>query len=271
MKTRVLSGIGIALLYVAVFVLGNTSVQLFAVFVFAMIAQYEMIIAMRAKGHTPMAWPGYLCAAVLVPAAWYFGAAALFAAFVLIISLAFVARIFSKKVTTQDFFWSVLPLVYPLPLFGVMALTVSLGEPHGKAMLLFVLVVVCVTDMMAYFVGVAFGKHKLCPAISPKKSIEGAAGGILGGIAAGVLLFVFQSWLRVELPLWVSLAMALVCSIFGQIGDLAASSIKREMGVKDFGNIFPGHGGILDRFDSLLFALPVVYYVYVLAGHIWPI
>ncbi len=271
MKTRILSGIGIGLMYLAVFVLGNTTVQLCAVFAFAMVSQHEMMAAIRAKGRATMVWPGYLCAALLVPAAWYVGAAALFSMYVLIISAAFAVRILSKNVTTEALFWSLFSMAYPMPLYGVMALTVSVDEPYGKAMLLFALVVVCLTDIIAYFVGVAFGKHKLCPALSPKKSVEGAAGGLLGGIAAGAAMFYLQPWLRVDYPLWVFLALSPLCSVLGQIGDLAASAIKREMGVKDFGKLFPGHGGMMDRFDSLLFALPAVYFVYVLTANMRPI
>jgi phosphatidate cytidylyltransferase len=266
LKTRVLSGIVIGLLYLVVFVLGNTVVQLCAVFVFAMVSQYEMVSAIRTKGREIMAWPGYLCAALLVPAAWYVGAAAIFSMYVLVISAAFAVRILSKNVTTEALFWSLFSMAYPMPLYGVMALTLSVDAPFGKAMLLFALAVVCLTDMMAYFIGMAFGKHKLCPALSPKKSVEGAAGGLLGGIVAGTVLFFLQPWLKTDYPLWVFLALSPICSVLGQIGDLAASVIKREMGIKDFGKIFPGHGGILDRFDSLLFALPAVYFAYVLAA-----
>jgi phosphatidate cytidylyltransferase len=265
LKTRVLSGIGIGILYLAVFVLGNTAVQLCAVFLFAMVSQYEMMAAIRAKGHEAMAWPGYLCAALLVPAAWYVGAAALFSMYVLVISAAFAVRILSKNVTTPSLFWSLFSMAYPMPLYGVMALTLSVDAPYGKAMLLFALAVVCLTDMLAYFIGMAFGKHKLCPNLSPKKSVEGAAGGLLGGVIAGAVIFYLQPLLKIDYPLWVFLALSPVCSVLGQIGDLAASAIKREMGIKDFGNIFPGHGGMLDRFDSLLFALPAVYFAYVLA------
>lgn len=266
MKTRVLSGIGIALLYLAVFVFGSTAVQLCAVFLFAMISQYEMMAAIRAKGHEAMAWPGYLCAALLVPAAWYVGASALFSMYVLVISAAFAVRILSGRVSTRSLLWSLFSMAYPMPLYGVMALTLSVDEPYGRAMLLFTLAVVCLTDMMAYFIGMAFGKRKLCPALSPKKSVEGAVGGLFGGVLAGAALFLLQPLLRTDYPLWVFLALSPVCSVLGQIGDLAASAIKREMGVKDFGNIFPGHGGLLDRLDSLLFALPAVYFAFVLAA-----
>jgi len=271
MRTRILSGIGIALIYLFVFVLGDRTVQLCAILVFAVISQHEILSALRAGGHKPMAWPGYLNAVLLAPAAWYVGASALFSMYVLIISAAFAVRIFSKTLATEDLFWSLFSLAYPMPFYGLMALVVSVEGPYGRALLLYTIAVVCLTDVMAYFIGITLGKHKLCPLLSPKKSVEGAVGGLFGGIAAGAAMYFLQRWLNVDYPLWLCLAMSPVCSVLGQIGDLAASAIKRQMGVKDFGKIFPGHGGVLDRFDSLLFALPAVYFIYVVAVHMRPI
>ncbi len=102
------------------------------------------------------------------------------------------------------------------------------------------------TDTFAYFSGMLFGKKKLCPNISPKKTIAGAVGGTLFGTVAGVLVF----WLADQNPLLGLIALPL--SIVSQFGDLAASVIKRRFGVKDYGKIFPGHGGVLDRFDSII-------------------
>lgn len=110
----------------------------------------------------------------------------------------------------------------------------------------FVLSVAWATDTFAYFSGMLFGKKKLCPNISPKKTIAGAIGGTAFGTAAGVLVF----WLADKDPLLGLIALPL--SIVSQFGDLAASVIKRRFGVKDYGKIFPGHGGVLDRFDSII-------------------
>lgn len=112
------------------------------------------------------------------------------------------------------------------------------------------------TDIMAYFTGMAMGKHKLCPNLSPKKSIEGAVGGVAGSVAACGIFGYFA------LPeaLGECLIIGLLGSIFAQLGDLSASAFKRQMGIKDYGNLIPGHGGILDRFDSVLFTAPLVYY-----------
>ena len=112
------------------------------------------------------------------------------------------------------------------------------------------------TDIMAYFVGVSVGKHKLCPNLSPKKSVEGAIGGVLGSV---LFCGVFTYFVLPEL-LFECMAIAVVGSVVAQLGDLSASAFKRQMGIKDYGNLIPGHGGILDRFDSVLFTAPLVYY-----------
>lgn len=118
------------------------------------------------------------------------------------------------------------------------------------------------TDICAYFAGVCLGKHKLCPVISPKKTWEGAIGGILGSvILSGIFGLVFSDML---LPGGHAVIHCLIIGFLGSIismfGDLTASIFKRKMGIKDYGDLIPGHGGILDRFDSILFTGPLVYY-----------
>lgn len=112
------------------------------------------------------------------------------------------------------------------------------------------------TDIMAYFTGMAIGKHKLCPHLSPKKSIEGAVGGVAGSIIFCGLF----GYLVMPEALGMTIVIGFLGSIFAQLGDLSASAFKRQMGIKDYGNLIPGHGGILDRFDSVLFTAPAVYY-----------
>ena len=112
------------------------------------------------------------------------------------------------------------------------------------------------TDTFAYIVGNLFGKKKLCTKLSPNKTIEGSIGGILGSI---LLTTIFSKYFYLT-PLWKNILLSIIASIMAQIGDLTASKIKRVTGIKDYGYIMPGHGGILDRFDSILFTAPVVYY-----------
>ena len=113
------------------------------------------------------------------------------------------------------------------------------------------------TDTFAYVFGMLFGRHKLCPNLSPKKTIEGSLGGILGAVG---ITYMFARYFNLE-PYFLYLFITFLGSIIAQIGDLTASKIKRITGIKDFGFIMPGHGGILDRFDSILFIAPYTYYL----------
>jgi len=115
------------------------------------------------------------------------------------------------------------------------------------------------TDSGAYFIGKSFGKNKLWPTISPNKTVEGFVGGILSALVVGVLFILFTDMNAVKL-----LTMSILMAIFGQLGDLVQSAYKRHYGVKDSGKILPGHGGILDRFDSLLFILPILHFLHLL-------
>ena len=112
------------------------------------------------------------------------------------------------------------------------------------------------TDTFAYFVGRRFGRHKLMPKTSPKKTIEGSLGGIAGSIIACIIF-----GLIFKLPIGVMVIISLFGSIIAQMGDLIASAIKRYVDIKDYGKIIPGHGGVLDRFDSVLLVAPYVYFL----------
>lgn len=125
----------------------------------------------------------------------------------------------------------------------------------GLAYILFILFAIWATDTGAYFTGNALGKHKLWPAISPNKTIEGALGGIVSAIVVGAI---FQSIVPLDIPFFKAIMLVTLISIFGQIGDLVASAFKRYFNVKDSGYIMPGHGGILDRMDSLIFVMLIL-------------
>jgi phosphatidate cytidylyltransferase len=128
----------------------------------------------------------------------------------------------------------------------------------GLAKFIFVLVVIWATDSGAYFFGKAFGKHKLWPTISPNKTIEGGIGGLLLGCVAGI---VFQIISPVNASIWIVIGVCILIAVFGQLGDMVESAFKRHYLVKDSGKILPGHGGILDRFDSMIFVFPILHLI----------
>jgi phosphatidate cytidylyltransferase len=130
---------------------------------------------------------------------------------------------------------------------------------EGPRLLLFALVIIWVGDTVAYFVGRGLGKHPLAPHLSPKKTWEGSVASFAGSLLVGA---VFTRWLSAPLPHL--LAMAGIGNIAGQVADLLESAYKRSAGVKDSGGLLPGHGGILDRIDALILAIPVVWYYWTL-------
>jgi phosphatidate cytidylyltransferase len=168
--------------------------------------------------------------------------------------------------------WTKRPMVEALPAAGIscsalllvafpLSYTVRLHAVpvQGPQVLLFALVITWVGDSAAYFAGRSIGKHALAPHLSPKKTWEGTVASFVGSLAVA---FVFVRFMTVPLPHL--LAMAAVGNVAGQVGDLLESAYKRSAGIKDSGSLLPGHGGVLDRIDALILAIPVVWYYWVL-------
>ncbi len=129
----------------------------------------------------------------------------------------------------------------------------------GKYLVLLPLIAAFASDAFALFAGMAFGKHKLAPALSPKKTVEGAVGGLLGAVVFCLLYgVILQRGFQVQANYPLLVLYGFLGSLVSQLGDLSFSYIKRQYGLKDFGNIFPGHGGVLDRFDSVIFCAPLI-------------
>ena len=168
--------------------------------------------------------------------------------------LLLVVVVFRQEFKVSDAAFYLMTILYVGTTFRSM---LFLRQPN-LTLFIFMILVVAITDAMAYFVGRKFGKHKLAPLVSPKKTVEGAIGGTLGGIVAGT---VYGLVTGMPTSVGILIFLSLIAAIVGQIGDLMASSMKREYGIKDFGKIFPGHGGVLDRLDSHLFASLVLYLV----------
>lgn len=178
------------------------------------------------------------------------------------IFLAMFSGILHKKVSGNGAIFTVAGLAYPGFLFGIL-MTISVGEIWQQTLFL-ATAATLVCDSFALFGGMAFGKHKLAPLVSPKKTWEGAISGALSSLVVGFIIYLLPIFPELSLPL--CLITCLLSSSMGQIGDLAESLVKRMIGVKDFSNLIPGHGGMFDRADSLLFSIPTAYIILHIAG-----
>ncbi|MDR0872689.1 MAG: phosphatidate cytidylyltransferase [Prevotellaceae bacterium] len=193
---------------------------------------------------------GYL---VLLTVKNYYNIAFIFAGLYFVFGLyIFIAEIFKQKTNPiSNIAYTFLGQIYIALPFLLMY-----GIKEINEIFLFALfVLIWANDTFAYLAGSTFGKHRMCERISPKKSWEGFVGGLLGAL---IVAFVFSRF-ETQLDVIQWLGFALIVVVFGTLGDLFESLMKRTIGVKDSGNIMPGHGGLLDRFDSLLFATPVIF------------
>ncbi len=168
-------------------------------------------------------------------------------------------RIVNPKRTTEDLIATLFTLVYPLMLLMCFGLIGYGRMDNSRVALMMVFAGPSMADNNAYLFGRKFGKHKLCPAISPNKTVEGYIAGLVGGPTGGLIVWLVQGWLFGTNVHWAwLLGLGLVGAVVGQFGDLFASTFKRWSGVKDFGTIFPGHGGVMDRLDSAMVFVPIV-------------
>ena len=189
------------------------------------------------------------------------------AALTLAIFLAMFSGILHPRVSGPGAFYTEAGVSYPGFLF-VLLMRISISDIWAETLIV-AAVSAMLCDAFALFGGTRFGKHKLAPLVSPHKTWEGslcgAAAAMLGGLALYFLLPLFPGLVYGNIPLWVCVVTAFLASTAGQIGDLAESLVKRMIGVKDFSNLIPGHGGLMDRADSLLFAIPTAYLCLMLA------
>ncbi|MGE5329029.1 MAG: phosphatidate cytidylyltransferase [Deltaproteobacteria bacterium] len=242
-----------------------------ALAIIALIAMWELNSAFKSRELKPMAWLGYT--SVL---------------FVLLLQLALSLQICSKRVVVLlvlgfsllvlyitftkvvlsnnkinfvDASVTILSILYVTFLFSFLGLTRHMAE--GRFIVWFVFIGGWVTDMAAYFAGMLFGRNKLIPEISPNKTIEGSVGGLVGCIIVTVIYgLLIKNNLKVDMGLLHFIILGMFTSISAQLGDLTASAIKRTTKIKDYGYIMPGHGGIIDRFDSILFVSPIVFFFF---------
>lgn len=234
---------------------------------FAFVGTYEMYHTFR-KSEYKNSWGAPLLLCVAIYPLWYFlGYKGILIALSLSICLALAVFTFKAEMELKDLLATIFSLIYPMALVSL-AFALSREFPCGGTFAIsFAIFLPVFSDTFAYLVGSTLGKRKLCPSISPKKTVAGAIGGLLGSVVCAVTFFLlfdlyavipvgyvtFSDSVAVRAVVFV--VLGIVGGVLAEIGDLAASRIKRTINIKDFGNIFPGHGGVLDRLDSIMFTL----------------
>lgn len=258
-KRLITSAIGLVIFFGVLF-LGETALTIAVV-----LATFGMLVELYTslKSHKKLIIVGFISSAIIL-AGMIFDSISkeLTMLIVMAIYLALMVNLHSevsfKDVCTNGFL-----TIFVTTFFGTI---IRISDDFGIYAVLLVFVCAWMTDSGAYFTGRAIGKTKLIPNVSPKKTVEGAIGGIITAlISSWIYITIIKSIpnLRTDSTLnYFSITIiALVSSIMSQLGDLVASSIKRDCNIKDFGNLLPGHGGIFDRFDSVIYIAPFVYYV----------
>ncbi len=245
---------------IVVLLLGNKYIIDIAISVIAIIALHEYFNAF--SKYKPVKWLGYLialsiCFIHIFPTDILFKIISL--SIPIIITILFIQLIIKDlKISIIDVEITFFGIVY-IVLF-IMFIPLIAGSENGKILIWYTLTSAWGTDIFAYLIGHRYGKHKFSK-ISPNKSIEGCIAGILGSILLTILYtYCIQKFLNIYIISYnYAIFMSIVLSIIGQFGDFAASSIKRFVEIKDFSNLIPGHGGLLDRIDSLIFIAPFAY------------
>ena len=257
MKTRLITAlVAIVALFVVIYLLPPVAAVV-AFCLLCAIAAYEMLGATGVLKRHPLLWVSCAFAAAVPLLTVYGGFQALMAGVFGYVCVSLGWAVFDYKrlgfsQVAEGFFGA-----FAIPFLLSAALRILTANEMGRQLILMPCIAAWCSDSAAYFAGMLFGKHKLAPHVSPKKTVEGAVGGLLGSLV-GMLVFgfVMQHQFGAS-PDYILLAVGgVIDAAVGQCGDLSMSLIKRSCGIKDFGRLFPGHGGVLDRFDSVLFTAP---------------
>ncbi len=259
-KTRLLSGIVLVILAVLLIISGG-SVLLFSTLVISCIGMFELYRVFQVE-KSLLAVIGYLAAVVFYcQLKWNFlpDILMLFLGFMILLMFIYV---FSYPRYKAD---QVMAVFFGMFYVAVMLSYVYQIRMLEKGLYLAFLVFLCSwgCDTCAYCVGVLIGKHKMSPQLSPKKSIEGAVGGVLGSaLLTSLYCFIFRKPMALSGPeIGILALIAAIAGLISMVGDLTASAIKRNYDIKDYGHLIPGHGGILDRFDSMIITAPIIYFL----------
>lgn len=265
MVTRILSAIVGIILGIAVLFLAHTFVLNLVIAALSVVSVFEIFKAAKLTEF----WPSFLICIVFVAVSPFLmleGPSAYRYIFTVIAIVALFATFLAQHNTLGfDKLSLMITTATLISLSLCCVITIyQISSEHGVFYILLTLMGAWLADAGAYFVGTFFGKHKLCPGISPKKTIEGAVGGVvITAVVMMITCYVYKIIMAsngtVITPNYLLVAIiGLGCAVLAMLGDLTASLIKRQCGIKDFGSIMPGHGGVMDRFDSVLFVAPFV-------------
>lgn len=269
MKTRLLTSlVGVPLLIAALIVRGWFAEML--IVALTLVALTECYKALHTAGYRVCTWGGYFAAAVMWPLSRFMGVLDPLLLVTAAMGISMLGILLDKQPSFPNAAVSVYPLftcLMPFSMF-MMMLNTMYGRVPGIALITMAFGIAYGCDVFAYLGGRTFGKHKLCPSVSPKKTVEGAVSGVFGSVLLSLTVrAVFVHMLNTPMPgIPAAILLALIGSVAGQVGDLTASLLKRYSGIKDYGKLFPGHGGVMDRFDSVIFTL-IVMYCYTLVLH----
>lgn len=259
LKRWISSFIGISIL-AALLIINNKLLFNIVVAAISIIGLQEFYSAMKQKDIQPISIIGYIVSLGLIGIGFIskdYLRIALALILPVILFIGFCRSILTNiKINVVDISVTILGIIYVVYLFSFVIYTKQMFR--GDYYIWYILAGAWMTDTFAFLVGITIGKHKFSK-ISPKKSIEGCIGGIIGCVAFYLGYTYYLNTIGIEMNYITMTILAFIVSIIAQIGDFAASSIKRYCNIKDFGTIMPGHGGILDRFDSMLFVAPIIY------------
>lgn len=255
-KTRLISGVVLVIIALATIISGSW-ILFFTLLAVSLIGMRELYKVMKVSDEhvTVLELVGYLGAVLYYIAMKAdFGNYGTMAIIISMILILFVYVFGYPKYHAEQVMAAFFGVVYVAVMLSFIYLTRSL--PDGKFLVWLIFLCSWGCDTCAYCAGMLIGKHKMAPVLSPKKSIEGAVGGVAGAALLGVIYAAATQGKMAE--------YALICAVgalISMVGDLAASAIKRNQNIKDYGKLIPGHGGILDRFDSVIITAPVIYYL----------
>lgn len=254
MRQRVITGIIGAVLFIGLLYIGGWPYTIF-IMALAMIGLDEFAKMSGFRRSEPIVWFGYAMVVLFFVAMLRFDSALFLGQWIwLTLFIFLLATVISKNripITQAVSLWAAAVYIT----YGFYYLLITNQMEQGFAWTLFVLVTTWASDTGAYFTGIKVGKHRLWPAISPNKTIEGS----LGGVAASVLIALLLAGFFLPIGYGQAALLGLVIAVSGQLGDLIQSAYKRHYGVKDSGQLFPGHGGVLDRMDSWLIVFPLLH------------